>query len=262
MAVDINAIRAKLNQFKNQGSVSASLWKPPEGKSTIRIVPWKENKAMPFVELLFHYFNGKTILSPTSYGRRDPIAEFAESLASSGVKEDWQQSRTFVPKLRTYVPVIVRGEEDKGVRWWSFGKTVYTELLAIMDDPDYGDITDVKSGRDIVVEHIPKNKSDTTFAKTSVRPKPKETPLADTVEAAKDFLSNQPDINALFEEPSYEKLKSTLEAYLDPDSPANEHNRDANNSEPVSATAQKSRETVKSSTPIDDMLDEFDEVFK
>ena len=32
---------------------------------------------------------------------------------------------------------------------------VYQELLGVMADEDYGDITDVASGRDITVEVIP-----------------------------------------------------------------------------------------------------------
>ena len=37
--------------------------------------------------------------------------------------------------MRTFAPVIVRGEESEGVKWWGFGKTVYQELLAIIADP-------------------------------------------------------------------------------------------------------------------------------
>ena len=33
------------------------------------------------------------------------------------------------PKLRTFVPIIVRGQEGDGVRFWGFGKTVYQEIL-------------------------------------------------------------------------------------------------------------------------------------
>ena len=56
------------------------------------------------------------------------------------------------PKLRTFVPVVVRGEEGEGVRFWGFGKTVYQEILGYID-PDYGDITDPTSGRDLTIEY-------------------------------------------------------------------------------------------------------------
>jgi len=257
MSLNIAALKAKLNQFTKQGDRSEALWKPTEGKTTIRIVPWKENRENPFIEMYFHYLGNKTLLSPTTNGNRDPIMEFAEALASGGTKDDWSQSRPFRPKLRTFIPIVVRGEESKGVRFMSFGKTVYQELLSIIADPDYGDITDVKSGRDIVVEYIPQEKSDTSFAKTMVRPKPNQTPLSPDADTVQRFLTEQPDLKAIFKEPTYEELKLTLERYLDPSAVSDP--TPVVKSEPVtSPTAAKSQE-IKS--PVKDMIDEFDEVF-
>jgi len=266
MSLNIAALKAKLNQFnRSGGDRDTSIWKPTEGKTVIRIVPWKENKENPFIELYFHYLGNKTYLSPTSYGNRDPIAEFADELASGGGKDDWMQARPFRPKLRTYVPVLVRGEEEKGVRFFSFGKTVYQELLSIIADPDYGDITDVKSGRDVVVEYIPQEKSDTNFAKTMVRPKPNQTPLHAEADMVKKFLSEQPDLRTLYTEPTYAELKVALERYLDPSAGSAPVEKAAPvEQKPVapqgSVTAQKSAEKV-SNTSVKDMIDEFDEVF-
>ena len=53
--------------------------------------------------------------------------------------------------MRSYAAVVVRGEESEGVRLWAFGKQVYQNLLNVMLDPDYGDITDIKEGHDIKV---------------------------------------------------------------------------------------------------------------
>ena len=260
MSLNIAALKAKLGQFNRQGERSDALWKPTEGKTVVRIVPWKENKENPFIELYFHYLGNKTYLSPTSYGNRDPIMEFAEELASEGTKDAYAQARPFRAKLRTFVPVVVRGEEEKGVRFMSFGKTVYTELLSIIADPDYGDITDVKGGRDIVVEYVPQEKSDTNFAKTMVRPKPNQTPLHADAATVEKFLTEQPDIRAIFKEPSYEELKVALERYLDPSAPSAPTPAPAK-AEPTSATAAKSANVEKKASSVKDMIDEFDEVF-
>ena len=89
------------------------------------------------------------------------------------------------PKLRTFVPVIVRGEEGEGVRFWGFGKTVYQEILGyIAKDPDYGDITDPTSGRDLTIEYKSKNKIGTTYPTTTIRVKPSETPLSEDTDKA------------------------------------------------------------------------------
>jgi hypothetical protein len=260
MSLNIAALRQKLNQFTRQGERSDAIWKPTEGKAVVRIVPWKDNPENPFIELYFHYLGNKTYLSPISNGNRDPIAEFADAIASGGNKDDYAQARQFRPKLRTFVPVVVRGEENLGVRFMSFGKTVYTELLSIIADPDYGDITDVRNGRDIVVEYIPQEKSDTSFAKTMVRPKPNQTPISESAETVQRFLREQPDIRALFKEPSYEELKVALERYLDPDAVPVVNNTPSPPSVPVSPTAARSAD-LKTQTSVKDMIDEFDEVF-
>jgi hypothetical protein len=143
MAINLDAIKSRLQEMQksaNSGGgsgVSEFLWKPPVGKSQIRIVPYAFDKSNPFIEMFFHYEIGKrTMVSPTSFGRPDPIVEFAEKLKRSGNKEDWKLGKKIEPKFRCYVPVIIRGEEEKGVRFWSFGKQIYQELLGVIADPD------------------------------------------------------------------------------------------------------------------------------
>ena len=124
MALDLDAIRKRLSGLQNQTGKQNNLWKPEPGKQTIRIVPYQFNKDNPFIELFFHYgLNGKTFLSPVTHGEPDPVVEFAEKLKATGNRDDWQMSRKLEPKMRTYVPVIVRGQESEGVKFWGFGKT-------------------------------------------------------------------------------------------------------------------------------------------
>ena len=123
--MDINAIKKRLTQLQATNNRTSNLWKPQPGKSQIRIVPYKHNTDSPFIELFFHYdLGGKSYLSPMSFGRPDPIEEFAQKLKGSGSKEDYQLSRKLEAKMRTFAPVIVRGEEKQGVKFWGFGKTV------------------------------------------------------------------------------------------------------------------------------------------
>jgi hypothetical protein len=259
MALDIKALKSKLNSFKRNGADrSENIWKPTEGKSVIRIVPWKDNPDNPFIELYFHYLGNKSYLSPMSYGNRDPIAEFADALRndqSRDPKERYAEARPFMPKLRTYVPVIVRGEEDKGVRFYSFGKTVYQELLSYISDPDYGDITDPKTGRDIVVEYIPREKSDTSFSKTSVKVKPSQTPLATDANRAKEWMTEQPDIKEMYTEPTFNELKLALERYLDPNNTVTAASADEAPASVTATTAAPKKDVVKNA------VDAFDDLF-
>ena len=217
MAINLDAIRGRLNKLQSTTSKTVEQWKPTPGKHQNRLVPYKFNKENPFIELLFHYgINNKTYLSPQSFGRPDPIVEFAEKLKRMGDKEDWKAAKKMEPKLRTFVPVLVRGEEGEGVRFWGFGKTVYQEILGYIADPDYGDITDPNEGRDIVVEIVSAEDSGTSYPVTTIRVKPKESALTDTKELTDKFLNEQKNITELYSELSYAELKSVLEGWLNP----------------------------------------------
>ena len=67
-------------QLQTTNTRTTNLWKPrKKGKTQIRIVPYKLQKDTPFIELFFHYdLGGKSYLSPTSFGRPDPIEEFGQ----------------------------------------------------------------------------------------------------------------------------------------------------------------------------------------
>ena len=216
--MDINAIKSRLNQLQNTSSTANAFWKPQPGKSQIRITPYIENKYNPFVELFFHYslVPKKTVLSPLSFGRPDPVQQFADKLKASGDKDEWIQGKRIEPKMRTFAPVIVRGEESEGVKWWGFGKTVYQELLGIIADPDYGDISDVMTGRDIVVERQTAAEAGNQYGKTTIRVKPNQTALVEDATLSQNLINNQPNIVELYNEPSFDELKGHLQNFLNP----------------------------------------------
>lgn len=251
MAIDLEAIRKKLNNLQTQTGKQNNLWKPEPGKQTIRIVPYQYNKDNPFQELYFHYNLGKKIyLSPVTFGKADPVVEFCEQLKATGSKEDWQMARKMEPKMRTYVPVIVRGQEGEGVRFWGFGKTVYQELLSIIADPDYGDITDPMNGRDITVEFTAAEGAG-NFPKTSIRVKPNQSQVTDNKDIAEKITSGQKEITDIFKEVPYDDLKTALSEWLDP---AEEESQGY--TEKVSAPGT---EDVKK---VDNVNQAFDELFK
>jgi len=215
MGLDINAIKAKLNKLQNKNGKTANLWKPSEGKQTVRILPYKETPENPFIEMFFHYdFNGKTLVSPRSYGLSDPIYDFSMNLRKTGDKESYQQSKKFEPKMRTHVPVLVRGEESEGIKYWAFGKLVYEQLLGYIADPDYGDITDIKEGRDIVVEF---EKPETGYPKTTIRVKPNPSLAFDDAAKLKSMFDEQIIVSDIYEAKTVSELELELTAYLNAD---------------------------------------------
>jgi len=244
--MDIDAIKSRLNQLQN--TTTNSFWKPQPGKTQIRIAPYLHNKANPFSELFFHYslVPNKTVLSPLSFGRPDPVQQFADKLKASGNKDEWIQGKRIEPKMRTFAPIIVRGEEGEGVKFWGFGKTVYQELLGIIADPDYGDISDSMIGRDIVVERQTPAEAGNQYGKTTIRVKPNQTALSEDMDVLKNLMENQPDITELYAEPSFDELKQHLGAFLNPNDVS-----EVQAKEPEMVTTEKSS----------NVEDDFDKLF-
>jgi hypothetical protein len=258
MALDLSAIKNKLNQLNNTDNKKQMLFKPEPGKTRVRIVPYVYRKENPFLELYFNYEVAKrSLLSPVTNGNPDPIAEFAEKLKNTGDKDDWLQGRKIEPKMRTFVPVIVRGKESEGVKFWGFGKTIYSELLSIISDPDYGDITDLTSGRDIDIEFT-KPTMQGEYPKTSIRVKPNVTPATED-KAIAEKIMNQPKIEDIYPEPSYDELKELLQTWLNPE------NADADAPESVAAPTADTNSTDEPNAPSDEVktnvADAFDKLF-
>ena len=116
--------------------------------------------------------------------------------------------------MRTYAPVIVRGEESQGVKFWGFGKTVYQELLSIIADPYYCDITDQVRGRDVDVEFKTAEETGASFPSTSIRVKPNQTPITEDASLLETLTENQKNITEIYQEQSYEDLTTALNEYL------------------------------------------------
>ena len=153
--------------------------------------------------------------------------------------------------MRTFAPVIVRGEESQGVRFWGFGKTVYQELLSIIADPDYGDITDPVNGRDVVVEFISAEESGASFPTTKIRVKPNQTPISDDPTILEKVKSSQKDIRDIYQEQSYDDLTNVLNEWLNPSEDS------STESTPQQATETSTMEEKK----VKDTSEAFDELF-
>ena len=222
--MNIDEIKKRMDRLQNKSSgktgseFKKNFWKPPSGeKSVVRIVPYKYNKDVPFTELYFYFGIDKPrMLALSNFDESDPILEFASQLRKTNEPDNVALAKKLFPKMRILAPVLVRGEEDKGIRFWEFGKMVYTELLGVMMDEDYGDITDIAAGRDITVEVIPAKETGKMYDTTTVRVKPVQSPLAKKGEEAEEYLENQKNAVELFNKYSFDEMKASLQKYLAP----------------------------------------------
>jgi hypothetical protein len=225
--MNIDAIKQRLNALQSNQNTSKKekidytkvYWKPKqEGKYQIRIVPSKNDATNPFQEVFVHYGISKfPIYALTNWGEKDPIVEFATKLRTTNDKENWVLAKKLDPKMRIFAPVIVRGEEDQGVRLWEFGKEIYMQLLGIAEDEDYGDYTDINEGRDFTVDVVKGDVGGRIGLKSSIRIKPKTSPVSTDAAQIKTFLSEQPSILEVQRKLDYETLKTTLQTWLTPE---------------------------------------------
>ena len=79
MSIDIKKMKDRLVTLKNNGKTGAQtyFWRPPDGESTIRIVPTDDGD--PFKDYWFHYNLGENpgFLSPKKkFWRRLPFGFF------------------------------------------------------------------------------------------------------------------------------------------------------------------------------------------
>lgn len=277
MAYDPNFFKSKLNALRNTNQKTNLIWKPVPGKQEVRVIPYKfaENPIDPFIVLKFHYnMNGKTYLSPSTFDRPDPIVEFSNKLKRGGSKEEWLQAKKLEPKSRYFALVLVRGEEKEGPKFWGFGKQVYDKFLEVMSDPDYGNIADLSTGRDVVVEFkTPDNTSSgKKFPETSILIKPIQKPAIDISD--KEMMAkigNQTNILTLFPEPTYDELKEALESHLNPEDDTDENPTVEESvienlpsvAETVEHTPVAKPSTPKKSPPanVDAVASAFDEIF-
>lgn len=265
MPVNVAKLAERLKQFEDGAKASEFaklLWKPKEGLQTVRIVPYQHNPDSPFIELKFYYkLAGNNYLAPCTFGKPDPIMETIEALRSSGSNEEKEIAAKLAPVARTYAPVIVRGEEDRGVRFWGFGVQVYKELLKLMTNAKWGDITSYTEGNDLDIEFHKESKKRNakgqSFPETTITPDPTKTPVVDpTRRDLMEKVRNQADILTVFPLKSYEELKLVVDNWLNPDG--------AQAAPAQSQTAAPAAATPPTATQVapEALADEFEKFFQ
>jgi len=120
------------------------------------------------------------------------------------------------------------------------------------------------NGWDLVVEMQKGN----PYPETSVRIKPKQTPLSDNNESVDLWLKSQPKPIESFTEYDYDFVKKQLKSYLDPTSvaeetpPAQESDKKVEDKLPESLGQQKTDFTLETATAGNkDTVSKFDDLF-
>ena len=217
MAINVDKMKQRKAALDNRGGNRDTFWRPQDGEQCIRIVPTADGD--PFKDYWFHYNVGNNpgFLSPKkNFGEGDPLDDFVRKLFNEGTEESIKMAKSLMARQRVFSPVLVRGEEEKGVRIWGYGKMVYEQLLNLVLNPEYGDITDTETGTDLVL-HYGKPQG-ASFPQTKLTPRRRSSVLCDDAvggdERCAEMLESIPDFDTLFERKTPEDVGTLLDAFL------------------------------------------------
>lgn len=221
MSINFDKMKEKRDSLENRDNYKSVFWRPNDGEQVIRILPSPDGD--PFKEFWFHYNLGKNpgFLSPKkNFGEDDPLNDFVRQLFKDGSDESVRMAKNLSARQRFFSPVLVRGEEAQGVRLWGFGKTAYKELLNLVLNPEYGDITDPAEGTDLVIHYG--KPAGAQFPQTNITPRRRPSALAGSEEEIHKLLDSVPDTSQVFERKTSEDVQAMLDEFLLTESDAEE----------------------------------------
>jgi hypothetical protein len=110
------------------------------------------------------------------------------------------------------MPIIVRGQEDKGVQVWSFGKIIYQKLLGYFLNEEVGDILHPTEGFDlhVVIKQQPGKQFQDTDVEAARRPRK----LSDDAVQAKQWLESVPNIDDMYRLKTPQEIEVLLNNWL------------------------------------------------
>lgn len=206
--------RAEAQNLQNRGGGNKFMWSPEEGDQIIRLVPYIHNMDWPFTTVYKHFNIAEVpFVSPITYGKPDPIKEFGDFLKSQagGDKQLYKTAMLCEPKVQNYIPILVRGKESEGIKFWALGIENYNKILDFMNEPSYGDITNPETGRDIKVT-FKKSTKPGAYSTTTILVMPDRSPVT-TDPNVLQLFSSMPNVMTLLTEPTADEVNSILEKF-------------------------------------------------
>jgi hypothetical protein len=194
------------------------------GQHDLRILPYKDSNGQPVQEVSYYdtrLLSEMRFPAPAQWGAPDPIFDLLTDLKKDyGNKNSWKLFRELRPRERYFVPVLVRGEEDKGPQIWEFNSKMLKELYAIFTHPDYQDedMTNPQTGYDFTLSVSPTDKTFNGYVvkeyKLQARRKP--SPVMQSQVDTDAVLAKIPDLESYFKAgiKTVDQLNEIIESFL------------------------------------------------
>ena len=245
--IDVNKLKANLAGFRTSKSKSTTprqnvFWTPDIGEHTVYLLPWTDQEMEEPFKFVWLYYNlggamtedgrllkkapkdekvryVKAPLTLRQYGKTDPVQEMIDSLHESGDESDKELAKKLYATQVAMVPIIVKGEEELGVRIWKItSKTAYEQLTNhYCKFEEIGFLNDPQNARwvNITVLEEPGKPFPLNKKISQVTPSFKNSPLSEDSEEITKWVENIPDIDEAmkWQKHDYDSLSKLLEAW-------------------------------------------------
>lgn len=240
----MKALRKKQEELLKMKNASAKfqskyLYKIEErDHNRVRILPYRHAEdSVPFIEVGYHYNLGKyrAVVCPKyTFGEPCALCNLVEGYR----KQAWGKSAEGNPnaevykisysnlktKERVYSPILVRPSSEnpnninpQQIYFWGYSKKkVFEEqLLPLYLDEEWGVLLDEIEGRDMRITYTkPSGKNE--YARTTVSPAPRQSPILPDASKIEDLLANIPNIwDVLLERKSSADIQAIVDELLD-----------------------------------------------
>jgi hypothetical protein len=268
---DLNKIRDKMNKMSNAGKKSGSgeqkerakltWWKPIIGATDIRFLPYDDGNGAPFQEVSYYTskkLSENRVVAPFQWGQKDAIQDLLVKLRKNRAdNETWKLMNQLKARESYYAPIVVRGQEEKGVQIWEMSQKVLNQIYAKLSSPDFADeyLFDPKEGYDFTITAIDSGREFNGFpikdVTVDVRRKP--SPLAKTQKERDDIINSIPNLREHFQSytPGEERLNDMISNFLSGDSGSSEEGRE------VTGDDSEDERVTKATSQIEDAFDDL-----
>jgi hypothetical protein len=243
--MNVDQIRKKLQDLNKKTNKRKDIWKAKD-KHTIRLLPYPHGDE-PIIELGFHYDVGDNfgLLCPRSNFSKDcVICDYADKLKSwndedgaekpeSVRKADFEIFKKVQVKETWLVPMIERGQEGEGPKFFKLNKTNCEKVWSLCLDEEMAEIAEVEPGLDVLfnvntafdltIEFKQPNNKDgkgniKSFPVTDLDKKMRPSKLAKTKGEVDAILEKVPNVRDVYPEVPSEEIQKAFEQFINSES--------------------------------------------
>lgn len=172
------------NRIEGKGNVRPGELGLKTGDNIVRIMPPHDNMDHFSLEIGVHYSIGEDntrIYCPKFMaGKKCPVCREVKRLYATKDDDDKELAGDLRVKKRFLLNVVNMEDPSKGVLKLEIGTKLHQKVLKLILNPDYGDITDPKTGRTLTIDKTTvKGNDGNLYPDYGLTPKGKPTKLPD-----------------------------------------------------------------------------------